>query len=270
MNEQKGIERALKGMLETGKYDDMLELCNSKNGDINFSPEMIKLLILKLKKKNESRRELAHDIRTPSSHIFGFLDILYDRLYNNLEVENKEMLLRARNAADKLHNKIGLMFDNNDKHAKLNLLDVIKSSIGLYSIVANKKDINFNLEVDKSLFIHANNRVIRTILDNLVDNAIKFANKTTYISITADVKSDRVFISISNYGDIISTKDKEKIFKKGHSIVGTDGEVGTGTGLVKIKRLLEKENQYIEFFSDNMGLTNIMFTMPISKKKHLV
>ncbi|MFM9944617.1 MAG: sensor histidine kinase, partial [Bacteroidia bacterium] len=113
--------------------------------------------------------------------------------------------------------------------------DITSNIFDVYQKVALAKGINVSFSVDDSLTIIGDKNQIEFVIRNLVNNAIKFTHKNGFVSLTANSLPDGlVKISVSDSGVGISDEVKRKLFSisKKKSTNGTDGEMGTGLGLM--------------------------------------
>src|SRR5690606_891512 len=84
-------------------------------------------------------------------------------------------------------------------------------------------------------------RLMKRVIANLVENAIKYSPENTAITVSSKDEHDRVLVSIEDQGFGISAEEQGKIFGKfyrGHS-AGKSGSKGTGLGLYLVKYFVE-------------------------------
>ena len=117
------------------------------------------------------------------------------------------------------------------------------------------------------MFIFSDIPSIKTVIRNLVSNAIKFTNKGGVIKLSSHLVNGKVKIEVSDTGIGISDDNLSKLFKVGSTITspGTMDERGTGLGLLLCKEFVELNNGKIGVESElNKGST-FWFTLPIGK-----
>jgi len=109
--------------------------------------------------------------------------------------------------------------------------------------------------------------MLDTVLRNLISNAIKFTPRNGKVSVSSKLNKQTNFIEISvkDTGIGISNKMKDELFRldKHTSAYGTEGEKGTGLGLVLCKEFVEKHNGKIWVEDNEEQGSSIIFTMPI-------
>ena len=84
--------------------------------------------------------------------------------------------------------------------------------------------------------------MINTVIRNLLSNAIKFSENDGTINISCKSENDQILIKIKDDGIGISPQDQKRLFKidQYYSTTGTEGETGTGLGLIICKEFVEK------------------------------
>jgi len=108
--------------------------------------------------------------------------------------------------------------------------------------------------------------MIKTILRNLVSNALKFTNNGGTINVSSEENSENVTISISDNGVGIKPENITKLFNISEVITtkGTAEETGTGLGLLLCKEFVEKHGGKIWVESEVGKGSEFKFTLPMS------
>ena len=107
--------------------------------------------------------------------------------------------------------------------------------------------------------------MIKTVVLNLVNNAIKFTRKGGFVEISAEVKDNRINVLVRDNGIGINKDDIQYLFNIDKKIQqeGTNKESGTGLGLIIVKDLVEKNKGTISVESQlNIG-TSVRFDLPL-------
>lgn len=145
-----------------------------------------------------------------------------------------------------------------------NLLDIAQEKLNLLSIVLQNKKIRYSITVNKDLMAYADRNQIGIVIQNLVNNAIKFTDVNGQIEINASLLSNKIEINIKDNGKGMSADLVERI--KNHHLIGstkgTMGEVGTGLGLIICKEMLKKNNGELYLESEVGKGTDIKITIP--------
>ena len=110
--------------------------------------------------------------------------------------------------------------------------------------------------------------MIKSILRNLISNAIKFTRIGGEINIRSNKKEGMLYISISDNGVGIAEKDLSRLFtiSESYSTEGTEKEQGTGLGLVLCREFVEKNNGEIKVEDKLNQGTTVTFSIPLSQK----
>ena len=141
--------------------------------------------------------------------------------------------------------------------------EVYKTS-ELFNSNAITKRIKMTNDIDLNTFVHADQNMLRSILQNLISNGIKFTRIGGSIKITSKEKDDFIQIEIADTGIGIEMKDIAKLFRidSQFSNLGTSNEEGTGLGLILSKELVEKNKGQIWVKSTLKKGTTFFFTLP--------
>jgi signal transduction histidine kinase len=110
--------------------------------------------------------------------------------------------------------------------------------------------------------------MIEMVIRNLVSNAIKFTHENGKINISVTDNENELLIVIHDNGIGISKDDQKKLFRidSSSSRKGTNGERGTGLGLIICMEFAEKNNGRIWVTSNQGEGSSFFFTIPLSNK----
>ena len=247
--------------------------------DRKQSDSVIKLQANELNKLNSDKdlflAVLAHDLRSPFSSILGFLHLLIKNIhkYDNATIDKQ--LRFVNNAVQNTFNLLeDLLMWSNSQSGKLpyepqnlNLVDILKDIIVDSKQFSDNKCISINMFVASEINIFADIHMLKTILRNLISNAIKFTKHGGRIDIYAEQIKSKITISIIDSGVGLSTELLTELFdiSKTHTTKGTDNESGTGLGLFLCKQFVERHDCKLWVESELGKGSNFRFTMPISK-----
>ena len=227
-----------------------------------------------LEKLNKTKDKLfsiiAHDLRNPFYHIIGLSELMITgKEMNSLETMEMCGLINqsANNASNLLSNLLtwsqsqtdGIKF--NPEPVKLN--DFIKNEISeLYPLAAAKKikiihelkDIEARLDVN----------MIKTVLRNLLTNAIKYSYHEGEIEVKTMEKNNLIEVSVTDHGIGMDQNFAGMLFKICGNISreGTAQERGTGLGLLICKEFINKHGGEIIVESSAVKGSTFTFTLP--------
>jgi signal transduction histidine kinase len=149
---------------------------------------------------------------------------------------------------------------------KIDYLSFVDNIISNSELVAKKKDITLIL---KESIGHIETMIdefeIERVITNLVDNAIKYSNRGSKVTIILSKDDNYIKTEIIDEGVGISKEKQKNLFKPFISLIsaGTEGEKSVGLGLNIAKKLVDMHNGSIGVISDEGKGSNFYFTLPI-------
>lgn len=220
--------------------------------------------------KDEFIATMAHEMKNTLSTITSFSGILLDEKIGTVNEQQKTRLLHIHDSAMRLNNlirdvldfqKIGLGQVRIEKdHYELE--NLCKEVTLAMSSVADLKNITINAQVDSVTIYCDYNRILQ-ILDNLLNNAIKFSKPHDVITLNAKSDGKSVLFEVVDTGIGIKKKEQSKIFNKFEQLSsGTNLQGGSGLGLAISKGLVELHGGKIWFESTFGKGTKFFFTIP--------
>lgn len=233
--------------------------------------------IIKVKKeqfRSDLLKSISHDLRTPLTSIYGNADVLLNDS-GNLKDDRKIVLYK--NIYDDSLWLINLVENLlsitciEDGNVKLRIEpevieDVIDESLSHVSKNKDNHKIKVNIS-DDFLMADMDARLIVQVLINLINNAIKYTEDDSIISINAYQIEDYVYIEVCDNGSGIEDKDKDKIFEKfytvNHSIV--DSKKSMGLGLALCKSIVEAHGGVISVKDNHPTGAIFTFSLPATK-----
>lgn len=242
-------------------YDSNNKITNfvAVKEDITFKEKIIEELKIAKEKAEESDRlksaflaNMSHEIRTPLNAILGFSSILAEeevdenekKQFSEIIIEKGEELLRLiEDLLDLSKLEANQIKISNSIVSIPNLFEELRKT---YSVILKKhpnKHINiiFNNPEPNDLSIKTDSMRIRQILDNLINNAIKFTEQGT-IEVSCELAKDMVHFIVSDTGIGIAKENQEIIFERFRQAAvdfATRKFGGVGLGLPIVKRLVE-------------------------------
>jgi PAS domain S-box-containing protein len=241
-----------------------------------FRNEALKANQEKLKDLNETKDKffsiIAHDLKGPVSGIIGIsallkeeaknLDIAtivqYAELINTSSLQTHQLLDNLLKWARLQEGKISF----NPVTCELHL--VVDEVILLLSDVAKRKKLLITNNVPTQLIVNADTEMLKTILRNLISNAIKFTPTTGKIEIKTSMRDSEIEIVVADNGVGIKAENISKLFMVdiAFSTHGTENERGTGFGLILCKEFVERHGGIISVESIPDCGSQFKFTLP--------
>ncbi len=195
---------------------------------------------------------IAHDLRNPITAIVGNLSLLtnQNRTFNQEEQNQKvqQTFKSAKRLQDQMENLLewariqnnSILFSPSDYY-----LDALtKESVTLLQNLLDEKEINVTLENKSKHSAHIDQRMVSSIIRNLLNNAIKFTPKGGNINIEIHEQENQVIWSISDNGIGMDEIQIKKLTEENHldSTFGTNNEKGSGLGLMICHDFIVKNN----------------------------
>lgn len=219
-----------------------------------------KELIIANETKDKFFSIIAHDLKGPIGALVKMFDLLENK--NIDPVDRNEIQLEMKKSAkstyDLLENLLRwsrLQSNNIDFYPeKVNCYDLVDKNFKLLKNSAKSKEITLINNVDKEHIIFADKDMITTVIRNLLSNAIKFTNNDGLVEINSEKKDKFIFISVKDNGVGMNNEDINRLFKASEKVVnfGTNGEKGTGLGLLLCNEFIKKNNGEI-FVKSEIG-----------------
>jgi PAS domain S-box-containing protein len=145
-----------------------------------------------LESKDEMLQNISHELRTPLTTIFGYIELLNDEMLGALTPEQKDALIVVKRQSDRLLFLVTrlLTFQTLDSHA-LEPVDVevdvlMRRAVSDWEIRAGAAGLELSLDIDPNLpQVHVDPNLVGQVLENLLDNAIKFSTQGGRITLKA-------------------------------------------------------------------------------------
>jgi signal transduction histidine kinase len=199
---------------------------------------------------------ISHELRTPLTHIMGYLDLILTGGIENFNDEQKESIQIIRKASDRLAHLIEdlILFSSSEVGSvsvqleSFNLPDLIYEAIEKNKSSAKKKYVHIQTSIpDQPVIVRADRGKILWVLNQLVDNAIKFNSNDGTVNISLQVNGKKAEVAITDTGIGIESKKIEEIFEPFHQLDGstTRKQGGTGLGLTLVKKILASHNEKV-------------------------
>lgn len=215
---------------------------------------------------------IAHDLRNPITTQFSLTSLLIES-YDEMKDEERMELIKAADHAGKQTYKLleNLLYWSRSQTGRLDYIpreiqlgELVRESFSLLLENAKAKSVTLIAPDNPEFAAFCDEDMIKTVLRNLISNAIKFSNKGGTVKILFEEKDDKKIISVVDNGVGISETQLQRIFKIDtvSSTPGTNGERGTGLGLVLCKEFVEKNGGKIWVESEVGKGSTFSFSLP--------
>jgi len=214
---------------------------------------------------------VAHEIRTPLTLIKMPLDKLLARTNSDREsIESLNMINKNTNRLIDLTNQL-LDFRKAEANnfslnfTKTDINEMLNDVFSTFKPAADQKQLVYKLEQPRiTLHAFVDNEALKKIVNNLISNAIKYAEQSVKIRLLPFNSDDTLFyVEFTNDGPLIQGEHKEKIFEPFYRIDSNARETGTGIGLPLARSLAELHKGKLELKSVGGNLNVFLLSLPI-------
>jgi len=219
---------------------------------------------------------IGHDLRGPIGNIQTFFNLVVEHYKDEIDPQLMKIFSSVNASAQQTYALLDnlLTWARSQRGTldfiplKNNLFIVVENNLHLLQAKASEKKITISNLLPKELICEFDFYMIDTVIRNLLSNAIKFTNIDGKINVEGKINSDMSEISVIDTGIGISQEIIDDLFKidiKHNTYVGTNGEKGTGLGLILCYEFIEKHKGKIWAESElNVG-SKFIFTLPIKQ-----
>jgi len=218
---------------------------------------------------------IAHDLKNPFHGIIGLADMMILNADNHTPERRKLLISGIRQSAFNAFRLLEVLLEwaNSQtgriefKPKQMLLSNMVDEVIEQSESTARNKKIVLKSRNLENIQVYADENMIRTVLRNLVSNAIKFTHEGGWVIIRSSTNDQWVEISVSDSGIGIEPQNIDKLFRisEKFSSLGTANETGTGLGLMLCKEFVEKNGGKI-WVESQPGLgSSFIFTLPASR-----
>lgn len=212
----------------------------------------VKERTIELELANEKRTHafinLAHETKTPLTLMTDYLNVYLGK-YDHLDNEELKLFKRQMN---NLTRDINNFFDMEKIQKGLSLYNhnyvvdfstALTDSIALFKANAAKKHITLSHNISEDIFIKADPGALRRIINNIVDNAIKYTSNNGSIHINLFINDNQVCFTVYDNGVGIPSELHERIFEPYYQINSEkSNSQGMGLGLPLVKKIIGELN----------------------------
>ncbi|MDO4271727.1 MAG: HAMP domain-containing sensor histidine kinase [Candidatus Saccharibacteria bacterium] len=219
----------------------------------------------------------AHELRSPITVIRGYLDMLDEQMRSTATKEQQELLDRLNVSSKRLASYVNNVlnankYDRNHLHLKLvkthlsDIVNSVRADLDLRATIVNRH-LDWDVPTDLPT-VAADGSSISEVINNLVDNAIKYSHTGGVINIRAELtNSNFVAVSIIDHGIGMPVSVMSQLFTKfyrSHRSSTTVG--GTGIGLYLARAIVESHGGTISVDSTEGEGSVFTFTLPVYQK----
>lgn len=215
----------------------------------------------------------AHELRTSLSAMKWLFKMLLDSDFGPLTETQSAMLNQASTANDRM---IALVNDtmtviktegSSVPYATIpiSLSSLTEESIKDFTSEAASKGMHIRYTPHPTpVIVIGDADKIRIVLHNLLENAIKYGNANTDITMSLSVDEGKAILTVGDHGAVIPQPEQSRIFEKFFRASSTkDTYVGVGLGLYATKHIVERHGGTLSFISTDQTGTIFTLTLPL-------
>lgn len=218
---------------------------------------------------------IAHDLRSPITTLISLAEVLRTDI-DLLTVGETHEILTSLHALSRNYLKL---LDNLLQWARIQtgrmvpdpqpveLVTLINEIVDFYKVTAAEKHVTLISRVSGAVTIIADPNMIKTVLRNLISNALKYTAMEGSVTVETNLKPGWITVSVIDTGLGMTPQTISSLFKldKTFSTAGTANEKGTGLGLILSKEFVEKNGGTISVESEYGQGSTFRFTLPVQE-----
>jgi signal transduction histidine kinase len=207
-------------------------------------------------KQSRFMADIYHELQTPLAVLKGNLSLMNKKRLD--EFETAKSFVRMDRSVDRLSNLIkDLIFLSNADVGKVELkkenINFSELALNMYDdslILAEDKGVRLRTDIEKNISIKGDREKIKSLLFNLISNALKFTPNGKEIRMRIFKDNNNAYFEIEDQGIGIAEKDLPNLFSRFYRIDHGSGEKGSGLGLAICKWIAEAHGGEIEVKSE--------------------
>ena len=254
--------------LNNAEKDGFLIVFQDITKRLDMEQELVKLNA----DKDRFMSILAHDLRSPFNGILGLLSLILEDIHKFSMDELVDLLMEMDKSAKNVYSLLeDLLIWSKSQSGNLlimperiNLKLVCDEVMELLTITAKNKRITLKLSANDKMFVFVDMNMMRTVIRNLVSNAIKFTPKGGEIELRVDQKTEHYEVTVADNGVGMTPEKIARLwdYAKPQTTPGTEGESGTGLGLLLCKEMVTRFGGEIWVKSEKNKGTEFIFSVP--------
>ncbi len=218
------------------ELDPLSEMLRSQHTDV----------LAAAKARQDFTANVSHELKTPLTAISGYAELLeggmvsedkQNHFYHEIR-KNADRLLALINDIIKLSELDRV--DHGIAFEQIDLYEVAKECVNELSVSAKLKDISIDID-GKERSIHGNRELIKELIENLVQNAIRYNNPGGKVMVTVNTIDNSTCLIVKDNGIGIPAADQQRVFERFYRVDKSRSKAtgGTGLGLAIVKHIVE-------------------------------
>lgn len=270
------------------KQEEKLRVINEDLKALNLQLEdRVKERTLELERANEELKELniskdkflsviSHDLRNPLTALIVSSEKLNRDIGKHSQAEVLNLSGIIHRTSNRILQQLNELVDwakkqrekTNFNPETVHLSQGMNESLELLKANAAQKEIILENHIPDNIRVNADALMLRSIVQNLVTNAIKYTPEGGTVAVTAHPVENMVEVCVSDTGVGMTADIMQKLFTKSSnpsSVSGTNNEIGTGLGLLLVRDFVAQHGGVINVESEVGKGTCFKFTIPVGE-----
>ncbi|PHR70288.1 MAG: two-component sensor histidine kinase [Lutibacter sp.] len=241
----------------------------------NSMADTIEKNIEEIKSVDVLRRELianvSHDLRTPLAIMQGYVETLQMKKGKLSEQQEDDYIHIINKSINQLTKLVSQLFEYSKFESKqvtpqkepFAITDLIYDIQTKYDLFAKEKNIKLSTTIQKDTpIVFADISLVERVIQNLLENAIKFTPNNGSVNIITDYDNNNVIIKINDSGKGISLEEQKYIFERFRQTDSNQKKSGIGLGLAIVKKIIELHGSTINIISKPNEGSTFEFYLP--------
>ncbi len=200
---------------------------------------------------------VSHELKTPLTAISGYAELIENKMVD--EERQEHFIKEIRKNSDRLLTLIDDIIKLSEldqsgtkpRFEELDIYDVAAEAVETLKVTAMKKNIHVSLS-GESCKLMGSKDMIREIIDNLVQNAIRYNNEGGNVRVCVGTVNGEKLLCVEDDGIGISKEDQERVFERFYRVDKSRSREtgGTGLGLAIVKHIVELHDARLELDSE--------------------
>lgn len=201
------------------------------------------------KKRRDFIATISHELKSPITIVSGQIEGM---MYNIGAFKDRDKYLqKSYEVMQEMRELVGELLEINKYESeafkvemeKINLTTMLRMSIEKKVFYIKERNIIIEENIEENVFVYADMKLIKKVLDNIISNAIKYTDNSMTVKINL-IKKSKVNLYIINKSDNILSEDIEKIFDPFYRVEKSRNRKtgGSGLGLYIVKNIIDKHS----------------------------
>ncbi len=227
-----------------------------------------------LERAEEGRREfianISHELKTPMTSISGYVDGILDGVIpaekqaDYLRIVSSETKRLSRLVTEMLEiSRVEAEEGGEERMQIFDLCELARQVLLSQEKKITDRKLDVDVRFDEPVQVVANTDGITRVIYNLLDNAVKYSDEGTTITLDIAEEGGKAVFSVSDVGKPISPEERDRIFERFHKADRSRKTEGLGLGLYLVKQIMARHKEDVWCETDG-ARTTMRFTLPLS------